>query len=411
MDRTGDDVQILRWYQEAGFTGCVLKGHYDATAGRAHATGKGLGMRVYGGLALNQHVGGLNPAAVRAALAMGARMIWMPTADAHTEKSAGLPRLCSASNGLSDVTYAIPPVDWSVAEPVEQILTFIAEADAVLATGHLSTAEITWLLPVARAAGVGRVLLTRPSYTVPAMSPTAAAELTSRGAYAEVTAYQLLHQPECDATRLAAFIREVGYRRIILSSDDAMEGYDEGGRRRYRLRAGLSADGVVQEYAVRGPDGVRFLQLGKARGARWNNASAHAAFQRVIDELPVQGWHVVGDLPAGTRQAFQGWSRYATTLVVVVEPTAASILSGRRLARLANMSTAPRVLLVASQVRQPADAQDVAARTGLPLVGSVPFDPLLREAARGSTRATPDRAGLRSPCAVAEDGGFEPPRA
>jgi len=181
--------------------------------------------------------------------------------------------------------------------------------------------------------------------------------------------------------------------------DDAMESYDEGGRRRYRLRAGLSADGVVQEYAVRGPDGVRFLQLGKARGARWNNASAHAAFQRVIDELPVQDWHVVGDLPAGTRQAFQGWSRYATTLVVVVEPTAASILSGRRLARLANMSTAPRVLLVASQVRQPADAQDVAARTGLPLVGSVPFDPLLRDAARAGRApvdADPDAPAVQA---------------
>ncbi len=244
VDRAGDDVQILRWYQEAGFTGCVLKAHYDATAGRAHAAGKGLGMRVYGGLALNQHVGGLNPAAVRAALAMGARMIWMPTADAHTQKSAGLPRLCSASNGLSDVTYAIPPVDWSVAEPVQQILTFIAEADAVLATGHLSTAEITWLLPVARAAGVRRVLLTHPSYTVPAMSPTAAAELTSHGAYAEVTAYQLLHQPDCDAARLAPFIREVGYRRIILSSDAGQPDSPTPPQALHQLIDALSGEGL-----------------------------------------------------------------------------------------------------------------------------------------------------------------------
>lgn len=219
VERAGDDVQILRWYQEAGFTGCVLKAHYDATAGRAHAANQGLGMHVYGGLALNQQVGGINPAAVEAALAMGARVIWMPTADAHTQQSAGLPRLCNASNGLSHTTYAIPPVDWSTAEHVQQILTFIADADAVLATGHLSTAEVTWLLPIARRAGVRRVLLTHPSYTVPAMSPTEAAELTTHGAYAEVTAYQLLHQPNCDAPRLAEFIRTVGYNRIILSSD------------------------------------------------------------------------------------------------------------------------------------------------------------------------------------------------
>jgi len=195
VERAGDDVQTLRWYQEAGFTGCVLKAHYDATAGRAHAASQGLGMRVYGGLALNQQVGGINPAAVEAALAMGARVIWMPTADAHTQQSAGMPRLCSASNGLAATTYAIPPIDWSVADAVQQILTFIADADAVLATGHLSTAEVRWLLPAARRAGVRRVLLTHPSYTVPAMSPTAAAELTTQGAYAEVTAYNCFTNP------------------------------------------------------------------------------------------------------------------------------------------------------------------------------------------------------------------------
>lgn len=64
VERAGDDVQTLRWYQEAGFTGCVLKAHYDATAGRAHAASQGLGMRVYGGLALKQQVGGINPATV-----------------------------------------------------------------------------------------------------------------------------------------------------------------------------------------------------------------------------------------------------------------------------------------------------------------------------------------------------------
>ena len=181
--------------------------------------------------------------------------------------------------------------------------------------------------------------------------------------------------------------------------DEAVEDYDDDGRRRYRLRAGLSATDVVQQYAVHGPDGVRFLQLGKARGARWNNARQHAAFQRVVDELPVNGWNIVGDLPAGTRQAFQGWGRYAQTLLVVVEPTASSILSGRRLARLAQMSNPPQVLLVASQVRGPADAQDVAARTGLPLLGAIPFDPLLGEAAR-SGRAPldhdPDAPAVRA---------------
>lgn len=218
-DRLGDDVQVVRWYADAGFSGCVLKAHYDGTAGRARAAAVGTGLRVYGGQALNRHVGGINPTAVAAALDLGARVIWMPTADAHTQQAAGLPRLCDARPRLGAASYAIPPVDWSVADDVRFVLALIAEADAVLATGHLSEPEVGWLVPAARAAGVTRVLLTHPTYTVPAMSPASAAELTAQGAYAEITAYQLLHQPGMDAARLAAVVRTVGPSRIVLSSD------------------------------------------------------------------------------------------------------------------------------------------------------------------------------------------------
>jgi len=101
-ERFGDDVEIVRLYEHAGSSGCVLKGHYDATAGRARAAGRGSPVRVYGALALNQHVGGLNPAAVAAALAMGARVIWMPTTDCHTQETAGLPRDVRHRRGGTD---------------------------------------------------------------------------------------------------------------------------------------------------------------------------------------------------------------------------------------------------------------------------------------------------------------------
>ncbi|HEX5191831.1 MAG TPA: DUF6282 family protein, partial [Solirubrobacteraceae bacterium] len=217
--RLGDDREIVAMYERAGFSGCVLKGHYDATAGRALAAGSGSSVRVYGALALNQHVGGLNPSAVAAALAMGARVIWMPTADSHTQEAAGLPRLCRTRPGLSSATYAIPPLDPAAEERVRRIVDLIADADAVLATGHLSTAEIAWLLPVARAAGVRRLLLTHPSWTVPAMSAADAAQLAGDDAQVEITAFQLLHQPDATAAMLAHFARTVGLERIVLSSD------------------------------------------------------------------------------------------------------------------------------------------------------------------------------------------------
>jgi hypothetical protein len=222
--RLADDLQTLRWYAEAGFSGCVLKAHYDATVGRGVAAGAGLGLRVYGGQALNQHVGGINPAAVAAALMMGARVIWMPTADAHTQQAAGLPRLCHQRPELGGTTYAIPPVDFSAEHEVRVVLALIAEADAVLATGHLSFAEVAWLVRAAVPAGVRRLLLTHPSYTVPAMTAAQAKELTDLGCFAEVTAHQLLSQPDCDAARLAAFVAAVGYDRVVLSSDAGQPG-------------------------------------------------------------------------------------------------------------------------------------------------------------------------------------------
>jgi len=156
--------------------------------------------------------------------------------------------------------------------------------------------------------------------------------------------------------------------------DEAVEGYDDNGRRRYRLRDGLSGTGAVEQYAIVGPNGVRFLQLGKARGRRWNNAPQHFGFQHVLDDLPGDGWSIVGDLPGGTRQPFMTWGRYAQTFMVVVEPTPASMLTGRRLARLATMPQAPRVVVVANKVRERGDIERVRAGTGLSVIGAVPFD-------------------------------------
>ena len=167
--------------------------------------------------------------------------------------------------------------------------------------------------------------------------------------------------------------------------DEAVEEYDDDGRRRYRLGPGLTGAGAVDRYAVPGPDGVSCLQLGKASGPRWHNTRQHFGFQLVLDDLPGPGWHVVGDLPGGTRQPFLTWGRYAETFLVVVEPTPASVLTGRRLARLGAAAGSPEVLVIANKVRGEHDALDVATRTGLPLLGSVPYDEAVVDA---------DRAGL-----------------
>ena len=93
---------------------------------------------------------------------------------------------------------------------------------------------------------------------------------------------------------------------------------------------------------------------------------------------------MVGDLAGGTRQAFTGWCNWANTGLIVVEPTAKSLLSGLRFARMSDLDpdNPKRVLAVASKVREPDDVEMVAKGTGLEVVASVPWDEALAEAER-----------------------------
>lgn len=143
---------------------------------------------------------------------------------------------------------------------------------------------------------------------------------------------------------------------------------------RYRLRPDLSPAEAIERYAAVGPDGVRFLQFGKLRRAGDYQLS-QMAFAGIRQGLAETSWNVVGDLPGGTRQPFFGWGDFAETILVVVEPTAKSLLSGRRLARLASgRGGARRVLAVASKVVCDGDSAAVSRGTGLPVVAEVPWD-------------------------------------
>lgn len=164
--------------------------------------------------------------------------------------------------------------------------------------------------------------------------------------------------------------------------DEAVEQGEEGGPR-WRLRAGLSAEDAVERYALHGPDGVRLLQLGKLRrDGAWTIAASQLAFRQITAELPHDRWHLLGDLPGGTRQPFFGWGRFADTMVAVMEPTVKSYMTGRRLKRLAETPEGPRLVVLASKVTGRADVDRIAEEVGLPVVGAIPFDEAIREADR-----------------------------
>lgn len=159
-----------------------------------------------------------------------------------------------------------------------------------------------------------------------------------------------------------------------------------------RFRLALPAEEAVERYATVAPDGVRFLQFGKLRGGAGPVIRSQHGFRQIIDDLPGDRWGVVGDLPGGTRQPFFGWSEFAAVVVVVVEASAASLLTGRRLARLAHAERGPeRIVAVATKVRHHGDVEVVERRTSLPVVAAVPWDAEVVDADRQG-RSVLDRA-------------------
>lgn len=163
--------------------------------------------------------------------------------------------------------------------------------------------------------------------------------------------------------------------------DEAIEERPEGERPRWRLRTGLSAADAIEQYAAVAPDGIRFLQFGKHRRDPRDLFRSQVAFRQILRELPEDRWNVVGDLPGGTRQAFTGWGDYARTVLIVVEPTAKSLLTARRLSRLSLDEEHPRrIVAVANKVREEGDVEMVAKRTGLEVIGAIPWDEALAEA-------------------------------
>lgn len=150
------------------------------------------------------------------------------------------------------------------------------------------------------------------------------------------------------------------------------------GEPRWILRPGLDADGFIDQYSTPCPDGVRYLQFGNTWGHISTLQRAQFAWSQVVREMDPDAWNVVGDLPGGTRQAMFGWAKYADVVLIVVEPTAKSIHVGRRLRNLKNASWAPENLaVVANRVMSPDDADRIAERLELPVIASIPADPMV----------------------------------
>jgi CO dehydrogenase maturation factor len=159
----------------------------------------------------------------------------------------------------------------------------------------------------------------------------------------------------------------------------------EGGG--WRMQPGVGAVRAVQRYATHAPDGVRLLQCGKVPvdGVRAIMPAVQAFYMtihRLKEARALAAWDLVGDLPAGPRQVGYGWSPYADRILLVVEPSAMSMLAGLRTARVASHLPDVVITPVASKIRSPEELRRIEGFLNVGMAGAIPWDPAVAEAER-----------------------------
>jgi hypothetical protein len=209
--RSVRDLEAGRKAAVARMRAIMLKSHLMPTYGRAAVVQDAVpGILVFGGLVLNVQVGGINPAAVEAACAIGAKCVWMPTISS--------PQHLRYFN-LSAPSAAAFDAEGQPAPGLRDVLELVAKADVILATGHLSPEESLKLLPLARKAGVKKFVVTHPEFEAVDMPVDMQQEFARQGAFIERGFFAANSAQLLPVEEVAAQNKTVGWQSTVLCSD------------------------------------------------------------------------------------------------------------------------------------------------------------------------------------------------
>jgi hypothetical protein len=223
--RSMDDIDVAVLAKRKGMRALVLKNHVTMTADRAMLVMKTVpGIEIFGGIVLNNAVGGINPAAVEWMQRMSGgrgKVVWLPTFDADKHiKTLVDPK----GSGI-----VVAP-EGMVTQQVEEVLKIIARENLVLATGHIHATEVVAVVRRARELGVKNILITHALTNIPGLSMEQAKQVTQMGAYIEVCFLQSMTGPDAQHAwmrhwkkvalkDLARVIAMIGSDHVLLSTD------------------------------------------------------------------------------------------------------------------------------------------------------------------------------------------------
>jgi hypothetical protein len=165
-----------------------------------------------GSLVLNRDVGGLNPDVVEAHARSGAKIIWLPTISAAAH--------IKASGNSKDQGISLLDQNGKLMPEMIKIMQILSKHKSVLATGHVSKAEVFAVTAEARNRGI-EVIITHPlaGPRGPLISTAEAQELAGMGAYIEFTFAHCMPPITMSPEEMSVFVKAIGPERCVLSTD------------------------------------------------------------------------------------------------------------------------------------------------------------------------------------------------
>ncbi len=228
--RSLTDVEMAMIARRKGMRGLVLKNHVVTTADRAFLAMQQVpGIEIWGGIVLNNSVGGVNPMAVEWMHRMSGgrgKMVWLPTFDADKHIKTLVDKSKSgivvAPNGV-------------VTPNTEEVLKIIARENLILATGHIHPEEVVAVVKRAKELGVKNIIITHGLTNIPGLSLAQAKQVTEMGAKIEICYLQFLTGPQAqyqwmthwdrvDAKAVAQAVKDLGADSLVLSTDLGQQG-------------------------------------------------------------------------------------------------------------------------------------------------------------------------------------------
>ena len=222
--RAYDDVELLEVLHAAGMGGAVIKSHFQGTSSRATMANRvrpGTAC-LFGGIALNHPVGGINPSAVESEILFGGKIVWFPTIDAENNLafSKGLrPADRSRKEGIRIFTS-----EGMLCKEVLDVLDIVIAADVILATGHLSRKEALALCAEAIRRGHSKIILTHPDWGGVSIPLSEQISLAKQGVFIEKCLLNV-DNGDIEVSRAALDIAAIGAARCLVTTDYGKSGH------------------------------------------------------------------------------------------------------------------------------------------------------------------------------------------